>query len=282
LPETLPEYDELAASGEGVNILICGKHGSNVDTIIFANVNPENKKVTLISLPRDLYYQERKINSVYYYYGMDEFIREVEDITGQQIDKYMLIDMYVFADIIDAMGGIDITLTEDLIDPSYTTYDNGIWSTLYYPAGDYHLNGTQTLRVARSRHYSSDYDRAERQQMILESIKDKGLSMGLSDTTALFEIVELVMDNTETDIGINEALMYYVQYKDYDISRGNVLSTGNILENQHVYVDYDTSAEEEVCDEVSGECEVQNFVYTLIPAGGNWDYIKWYFTQLLR
>jgi len=253
-----------------------------VDTIIFANVNPENKKVTLISLPRDLYYQERKINSVYYYYGMDEFIREVEDITGQQIDKYMLIDMYVFADIIDAMGGIDITLTEDLIDPSYTTYHNGIWSTLYYPAGDYHLNGTQTLRVARSRHYSSDYDRAERQQMILESIKDKGLSMGLSDTTALFEIVELVMDNTETDIGINEALMYYVQYKDYDISRGNVLSTGNILENQHVYVDYDTSAEEEVCDEVSGECEVQNFVYTLIPAGGNWDYIKWYFTQLLR
>ena len=282
MPETLPEYDELAASGEGVNILICGKHGSNVDTIIFANVNPENKKVTLISLPRDLYYQERKINSVYYYYGMDEFIREVEDITGQQIDKYMLIDMYVFADIIDAMGGIDITLTEDLIDPSYTTYDNGIWSTLYYPAGDYHLNGTQTLRVARSRHYSSDYDRAERQQMILESIKDKGLSMGLSDTTALFEIVELVMDNTETDIGINEALMYFVQYKDYDISRGNVLSTGNILENQHVYVDYDTSAEEEVCDEVSGECEVQNFVYTLIPAGGNWDYIKWYFTQLLR
>ena len=282
MPETLPEYDELAASGEGVNILICGKHGSNVDTIIFANVNPENKKVTLISLPRDLYYQERKINSVYYYYGMDEFIREVEDITGQQIDKYMLIDMYVFADIIDAMGGIDITLTEDLIDPSYTTYDNGIWSTLYYPAGDYHLNGTQTLRVARSRHYSSDYDRAERQQMILESIKDKTLSMGLRDTTALFEIVELVMDNTETDIGINEALMYYVQYKDYDISRGNVLSTGNILENQHVYVDYDTSAEEEVCDEVSGECEVQNFVYTLIPAGGNWDYIKWYFTQLLR
>ena len=282
MPETLPEYDELAASGEGVNVLICGKHGSNVDTIIFANVNPENKKVTLISLPRDLYYQERKINSVYYYYGMDEFIREVEDITGQQIDKYMLIDMYVFADIIDAMGGIDITLTEDLIDPSYTTYDNGIWSTLYYPAGDYHLNGTQTLRVARSRHYSSDYDRAERQQMILESIKDKGLSMGLSDTTALFEIVELVMDNTETDIGINEALMYFVQYKDYDISRGNVLSTGNILENQHVYVDYDTSAEEEVCDEVSGECEVQNFVYTLIPAGGNWDYIKWYFTQLLR
>lgn len=265
-----------------MNVLICGKHGSNVDTIIFANVNPENKEVTLISIPRDLYYQERKINSVYYYYGMDEFIREVEDITGQQIDKYMLIDMYVFADIVDAMGGIDITLTEDLIDPSYTTYDNGVWSTLYYPAGDYHLNGTQTLRVARSRHYSSDYDRAERQQMILESIKDKALSMGLSDTTALFEIVELVMDNTETNIGINEALMYYVQYKDYDISRGNVLSTGNILENEHIYVDYDTSASEEVCDEETGECEVRNFVYTLMPAGGNWDYIKWYVAELLR
>ncbi len=283
MPDALPEYDELvSASGEGVNILVCGKHGSNVDTIIFTNVDPEDHEVTMISIPRDLYYEEKKINSVYYYYGMNEFVNQIEEISGQKIDKYILIDMYVFADIIDAMGGIDITLEEDLIDPSYTTYDNGVWSTLYYPAGDYHLNGTQTLRVARSRHYSSDYDRAERQQLILEGIKNTAIDMGLTDTTSLFEVVELVMDNTETDIGLNEAIMYYVKYKDYDISRGNVLTTANVLENKHVYVNYDTSASEEVCDEETGECEEQNFVYTLIPTDENWDYIKWYFSEALR
>jgi len=283
LPNALPKYNELiSASDEGVNILICGKNGTNVDTIIFANVNTETGKVTLISIPRDLYYEEKKINSVYYHYGMDEFVSQIEEISGQKIDKYILVDMYVFADIIDAMGGIDITLEEDLIDPSYSTYDNGAWSTLYYPAGEYHLNGTQALRVARSRHYSSDYDRAERQQLILEGIKNTALDMGLTNATDLLDVIKLIMDNTETDIGLNEAIMYYVKYKDYDISRGNVLTTGNVLDNQHLYVDYDTSAAEEVCDEETGECEIKNFVYTLIPTDENWDYIKWYFTEALR
>jgi len=236
----------------------------------------------MISIPRDLYYEEKKINSVYFYYGMDEFISQIEEITGRQIDKYMLVDMYVFADIIDLMGGIDITLEEDLIDPSYVTYDNGVWSTLYYPAGDYHLNGTQTLRVARSRHYSSDYDRAERQQMILEAIKDKALDMGIEDTGTLYSMVETVLDNTETDITFNEALLYYVKYRDYEISRGNVLSTGNILQTEHEYVNYNTSASEEVCDEITGICEIKNFVYTLLPYGENWDYIKWYIDGILE
>jgi LCP family protein required for cell wall assembly len=283
LPESVPEYDSLvASSGDSMNLLICGKHGSNVDTIIFAEVDADTKEVTMISIPRDLFYEGAKINSVYANYGMYEFISQIEEITGRQIDKYILIDMYVFADIIDLMGGIDITLEEDLIDPSYTTYDNGVWSTLYYPAGDYHLNGTQTLRVARSRHYSSDYDRAERQQMILEAIKEKALTMGLSDAGDLYEIVEALLDNTETDISLNEAIFYYVQYKDYEISRGNVLSTGNILENHHEYVDFDTSAEEEVCDEDTGECEIKNFVYTLWPVDENWDYIKWYIDDILK
>lgn len=235
----------------------------------------------MISIPRDLYYENKKINSVYYYYGIDEFISQIEEITGRAIDRYMLVDMYIFADIVDLMGGIDITLEEDLIDPSYVTYDNGVWSTLYYPAGDYHLNGTQTLRVARSRHYSSDYDRAERQQMILEAIKEKILTMGIKDTGTLYAMVETVLSDTETDIGLNEALLYYVKYKDYEIARGNVISTGNVLETKHQYVDYNTSANEEVCDEITNICEMKNFVYTLLPYEGNWDYIKWYIDEML-
>lgn len=282
MPESLPDYgSSLKVSEEELNILICGKNGSNVDTIIFTNINAEKNKVTMISIPRDLYYEDKKINSVYFYYGMDEFISQIEKIIGREIDKYMLVDMYVFADIIDLMGGIDITLEEDLIDPSYVTYDSGVWSTLYYPAGDYHLNGTQTLRVARSRHYSSDYDRAERQQMILEAIKAKALDMGIEDTGTLYEMVETVLDDTETDISLNEALLYYVKYKDYEIARGNVISTGNVLQTEHEYVNYDTSASEEVCDEITGICEIKNFVYTLLPYEGNWDYIKWYVDGVL-
>ncbi|EKD64305.1 MAG: cell envelope-related transcriptional attenuator [uncultured bacterium] len=283
LPASLPDEYHSAADAEGaMNMLILGKNGSNVDTIIFANVNPDQQKVTMISIPRDLFYEDRKINSVYALFGMDEFISQIEEITGREVDHYILVDMYVFADIIDLMGGIDITLEEDLIDPSYATYDNGVWSTLYYPAGDYHLNGTQTLRVARSRHYSSDYDRAARQQMILEAIKEKALSMEIADAGTLFGIMKTVLEDTETDIGMDLALTYYVKYKNYSIERGNVMSTVNVLASEHEYVDYNTSAAEEVCDETTGVCETKNFVYILTPYGGNWDYIKWYFDETLN
>ncbi|MFA6528228.1 MAG: LCP family protein [Candidatus Gracilibacteria bacterium] len=282
LPTSLPdEYYSVADTEGTMNILILGKNGSNVDTIIFANLNPDTQKATMISIPRDLFYEGRKINSVYAIFGMDEFISQIEEISGRQVDHYILVDMYVFADIIDLMGGIDITLDEDLIDPSYSTYDNGVWSTLYYPAGDYHLNGTQTLRVARSRHYSSDYDRAARQQMILEAVKEKALSLEVVDAGTLFGIIKTVLEDTETDISMDEALVYYVKYKNYAIERGNVISTGNVLVSEHQYVDYNTSAEEEVCDEITGVCEMQNFVYISTPYGGNWDYVRWYFDEIL-
>lgn len=281
MPETLPAYEGLTSSGESLNILIAGKHGSNVDTIIFANINPSTEKATLISIPRDLYYNGRKINSIYGLYGMYEFVNQLEEITGREIDKYILVDMYVFADVIDEMDGIDITLEEDLIDPTYSTYDNGVWSTLYYPAGDYHLNGTQTLRVARSRHYSSDYDRAERQQLILEAIKEKALSMSISDANSLYNIFTLLLDNTETDIRLDEAITYYLKYKNYDISRGNVLNPTNVLNSEKEIVEYETSETTEVCDDNGENCEEKYFIYTLSPHEGNWDYVKWYFDEQL-
>lgn len=281
MPDVLPEYESVVSEGE-FNVLVAGKHGSNVDTIMLANINPETEKVTLISIPRDVHYNSRKINSIYMFYGMQEFIYQLEEITGQQIEKYVLVDMYVFADIIDEMGGIDITLEEDLIDPSYATYDNGVWGTLYYPAGDYHLNGTETLRVARSRHYSSDYDRAERQQLILEAIKDTALSMGIADAPALYNIFSLVLANTETDVRLDEALSYYVKYKDYEIDRGYVLSTANVLDSEKEIVEYETSETIEVCDDNDENCEEKYFIYTLAPHEGDWDYVRWYIADILN
>ena len=102
-----------------------------------------------------------------------ELKKVLSDMTGYKLDKYILIDMYAFIDVIDLIGGIDVHLDKAVIDPTYRTVDDGVVGTLHYEPGDYHLGGVEALRLARSRHTSSDFARAERQQLIIESIQNK-------------------------------------------------------------------------------------------------------------
>lgn len=269
-----------------VNLLIAGKHGMNVDTIMLANIDTKHRKVTLVSIPRDLYYNGRKINSVYADYGMDEMRRQLGDITGLTISHYLLVDMYVFADLVDLVGGVTVTLEEDLIDPTYKIKENGKASTLYYPAGEHRLNGKEALRIARSRYTTSDYSRAKRQQIILDGLLHKARALGFGDAPTVLKLIKTVLQKTETDLSLDEAARYYFRYQDYDLDRGNVLSSGNVLDSVPVPVSgIETSLKVDVChmDEGGQEvCEKKSAVYTLQPRDNNWDYVKWYIREILK
>jgi len=260
-----------------------GKHGSNVDTIIFANINSNTRQVTLLSVPRDLWVDGRKINSYYGSYGLYQQVKTVESVIGYKIHKYILIDMYIFRDIIDLMGGVTVTLEQDLVDPTYKTCDDGVCSTLYYEAGEHHLDGTQALRVARSRYSTSDYSRSARQQIILEGIQEKAKSLGFGDANALLSILDTVLSSTETDISVDEAMRYYFRYQNFELNRGYVLSPANVLDAVPEPVDYVTSREVEIClDENNPDtCSMTYALDTLQPREGNWDLIQWYLGSLL-
>lgn len=268
---------------ESFNLLLMGKHGSNVDTIIFANINSTTRKITLLSIPRDLWVDGRKINSYYGAFGLYQQVKTIEAVLGYKIHKYVLIDMYVFRDIIDLMGGVEITLEEDLVDPTYKTCDNGLCSTLYYEAGVHQMDGTEALRVARSRHTTSDYSRASRQQLILEGIQTKAKSLGFGDANALISIINTILSSTETDIAVDEAMRYYFRYQNFELDRGYVLSPANVLSAIPEPVDYVTSRQTTVClDEANPEtCTTTYALDTLQPQGGNWDVIQWYVGSLL-
>jgi len=258
--------------------------------MIIANINPEKRKITLVSVPRDLFYNNRKINSYYALYGMDELKRVLSTVSGYQIDKYVLIDMYAFIDVIDLIGGVDVHLDKAVIDPSYKTFDNGVWSTLYYRPGDYHLSGVQALRIARSRHSTSDFDRADRQQIILKAIQAKAKSFGFGDAGKLNSIAQTVLSKTDTDINLAEALADYFRYQGFEIEGGNVLSTANVLESKYTgdllkedcLKNLDSQAaptgdqvDQSVCQEDQGQ-------YILLPKKGNWNTVRWYFHQLIE
>lgn len=278
-------HEDEDTPADPFNILISGKNSSNVDTIIFAQIDPPDQTVHLISIPRDLYHDNRKINSVYADFGMEEMVRRISQITGYPIAEYILVDMYVFKDLVDLIGGIDITLTEDLIDSTYKIIEeDGTETTLNYPAGDYHLNGTEALRIARSRHTTSDYSRAARQQIILEGLRAKAEELGVKDALTVLQIIQTVLANTETNISLEKAVLYYLNYKKFKLNSGYVLSTGNALTMELVPVDYQTSMQVEVCKDQDGAniCEMKNAIYTLKPKDGNWDQVKWFFRSVLN
>ena len=274
-----------------MNILVAGKNGNLVDTMIFANVDTVKRKITLVSIPRDLYYNGRKINAIYYFYGMEELKRALSFVTGYKIDKFVLIDMYAFIEVIDLIGGIDVHLDSPVIDPTYKTFDGGKWGTLYYKAGDHHLSGKQALRLARTRHTSSDFARAERQQMILAALQSKAKNFGFGDATGLTKIAEAVIARTETDISLAEAISYYFRYQSFDISRGHVLSSGNVLESKYTG---DIKKAEKDCGSIAGssqemdevkkeECEsILKGEYILLPRNANWNSVRWFFHQIIE
>lgn len=255
--------------------------------MIFANIDPQKRKITLVSIPRDLYYNGRKINSIYALYGMEELKRTLSFITGYKVDKYILIDMYAFIDVIDLIGGIDVHLDQPVIDPTYKTFDGGKWGTLYYRAGDHHLSGKQALRLARTRHTSSDFARAERQQMILKAIQKKAQNFGLGDANKLTQIAKTVLSKTETDINLADAISYYFRYQSFNIKSGNVISSGNVLESRYTG---DIKKASQNCGNISeGDTQQQQSCasiekgqYILLPRNQNWNTVRWYFHNLIE
>jgi len=259
---------------------------------MFVNINFNKRQITLISIPRDLYYNNRKINAIYSRYGIAELERSITNIIGYKIDKFVMVDMYSFIDIVNVLGGIDVHLDKPVIDPTYKTYDGGVWSTLYYRAGDYHLNGVQALRIARSRHTSSDFDRATRQQLILQAIQKKAQEGGFGNDLKLTKLAKIILEKVQTNISLPEAIGYYFKFQNFKIIGGNVLSTANILQSTHINADGVTQCEEDIknirgIERISNKgqadsfCKVQSGAYILLPRNGNWSVIKWYVHHLL-
>lgn len=90
-----------------------------------------------------------------------------EGITGLTIQYFVLIDMQGFSDLIDALGGVDITVTDRVPVHSDDTFtDVAFW----FEPGLQHMDGYHALWFARSRHGTSDYDRMNRQHQLQEAI----------------------------------------------------------------------------------------------------------------
>lgn len=211
------------------NVLVIGQNHKLTDSIIIASIDQSNQKVTLISIPRDLYANGRKINELYEMYGIENLEQAIPKITGLNIDKYVIFDFEAFTNIIDDLGGVDINVEKNIKDYSYPNGKGG-YKTVSFKKGTQTMNGKTALEYARSRHSTSDFDRSKRQQQIIQAIVEKTKSVHLADRLDLaLKIYQKISDNIDTDINFFEALGYYSNYKNFVVKADNVLTTSDYL-----------------------------------------------------
>ncbi len=276
---SLMDQPYIPVADEGTtNFLLCGAHEKDTDTIMIMHADPVKDSLTLISIPRDLFYHGRKINTIYKKYGPYRLMSELSEMTGLRIDRYVVIDMYAFIDVVNILGGVDITLTEDLIDPTYKIRINGQWSSLYYEKGNHHLDGLAALRVARSRNYSSDFDRARRQQMIIGAIKEKLLGLTITDMKIYSKLVGSLLTYVDTNLSLLEIMSYTAKFRTAEIRSDYVIDTSNIL--YHTYANVYLLPETEL--ERQNDEDFDRGAWILIPVDDNWSLIPAYIQRILR
>jgi len=179
------------------------------DTLILATVYPPGPRAALLSIPRDLYveiptYGANRINTAHFW-GENETegsgpalaMQTVAQNFGVPVHHYVRLDFDTFRAIVDSVGGVDVIVEKPIVDDAYPTNDYGVIH-IEIPAGPQHMDGETALRYARSRHGSSDFDRARRQQQILLALAHRLIDPEM--WPHLPAIYQVVMGNVDTDL----------------------------------------------------------------------------------
>lgn len=154
------------------------------DVMRAVRVDFRAQRVTALEFPRDLWVKipeiesnlktdHQKLNTAYAYgqpdYGPSLLARTLDRNFGLKVDHYIVANMNVFADVVDALGGLEVTLPEGGVDGRTSTDRN---ARLVFPGGPQHLNGEQALTLARMRN-ESVFARADHQNTVLCALRNK-------------------------------------------------------------------------------------------------------------
>ncbi|MCB8967104.1 MAG: LCP family protein [Ardenticatenaceae bacterium] len=190
---------------------------SRTDSIMVVSVDPTTEKISILSIPRDLYvvipgYGRDRINTAFVYGstgnnpagGASLSMQTVEYNLGITIDHYVLVDFSAVINGVDALGGIDVYVPYDINDPTFPDMNYG-YDPLYIPAGQHLFDGTTALKYARTRHSDNDFFRAQRQQQVVLAVRDKALSLGISGLLTRAPILyQQLEQGIRTDLTLEE------------------------------------------------------------------------------
>ena len=220
---TAPSFQPEVQHGERVTVLLIGMDYAPgrtthlTDTMLVATLDPNTGEGAMVSVPRDLFGvplpdgtpYNAKLNSLMSVAGADPanfplggpatLKAVVGELLGTRIHYFAAIDLAGLRQVIDTVGGIDLTVARVVDDPAFEDPFTGNQG-FYIEAGEHHLDGLTALAYVRSRmgEGDSDFTRAERQQQVLTAIAEKLTSGNLLVT--LPGLLDAIRDNMATDI----------------------------------------------------------------------------------
>jgi LCP family protein required for cell wall assembly len=162
------------------------------DSIRVVRIDFQTKKISVVAIPRDLWVEipgaaqygvsQGKLNQAYFYgtegmgfydgsgYGSGLLAHTLQANYGLYVDHYLSVNLHAFEEIVDALGGVDIILYEDL----YIKFNEE--PKLYLKAGNHHLDGKQAEQVVRARIEIGDFGRIRNQTTVLRALAIKMLT----------------------------------------------------------------------------------------------------------
>lgn len=203
-----------------INILLCGEEKigedrGRTDSIMIATINQKDKAMRLTSIMRDTYveipgYSSNKINAAYHTGGIPLLKKTISENFGIDVDGYVLVNFDSFEDVIDALGGIEITLSQE--EASYlnrTNYISEYYNRNVY-AGTQTMNGNQALGYARVRYVGKDgvvgdFARTLRHRTVIQAIFNKYKEKSTLDLLAM---VPKLLPLVTTDLSKKKCVNY--------------------------------------------------------------------------
>lgn len=196
---------------DNVTCLFMGVNGALTDFIMLGQYNPNTRQVNLMSIPRDTKVEgtvDGKINSAYA--GVDPMrtVNKVEEITGVEIDYYVLFKTQLLRDLVDAIGGVtvDVPINMNYDDPAQGLY-------IHLKKGTQKLTGKQAEQFCRFRknndgtgYPNGDVDRVAAQQVFIKAMISRCLEP--QNLLKIGDLINIVLENTKTNVTLEIASQY--------------------------------------------------------------------------
>lgn len=182
--------DEKVQENGVINILLIGNDSredgedGRSDAMILVSVSSKTGKILFTSLLRDIYvsipgHDDNRLNAAYSIGGPELLMQTVEENFDIPVNRYVLVNFDAFAGVVDAVGGVDLDLTNDEVKwvnaylNEYNLLHGQDIKTGYMDenaGGNLHLNGPQALAYTRNRKIGTDFGRTERQRKVINAV----------------------------------------------------------------------------------------------------------------
>lgn len=210
-PPTPAESAIGSRKEDTATVLVCGtdQDGERTDTIMLCMISGEDRRLSILSLPRDLRTTTKsgkivRLNAVYANggaEGMEDLMDNVALFTGYRPDGYVVFNWDLVENLVDRMGGVTVTLQYEINIPA-----EGY--TIHIPTGEQHLNGEQALATLRQRdgYDNADIDRVAVQRDVVLACLDQWVTP--SRLPALCGQAGYVLDHALTDLSLSNMLWF--------------------------------------------------------------------------